>query len=107
MTLSHSIANNYLYPEGAKHFADMLTVNQTLTSVRYAVAHLLLALTAVDGACFSFLRSLDGNLLCGISYAIGTYTAVGIVAITEMLKINTIVQSIRCALCAWFLAKRP
>ena len=31
-----SLANNFLNAEGAKHVADALAVNQTLTSVRYA-----------------------------------------------------------------------
>ena len=39
--------------------------------------------------------SLDSNQLCGIGQFGGTYTAEGIIAITEMLKVNTGLQSIR------------
>jgi len=40
-------------------------------------------------------RSLDGNQLCGLNYrGQGTYTADGIIAITEMLKVNATLQSI-------------
>ena len=46
---------------------------------------------------FSFLRSLDYNQLCGLDInGRGTYTAEGIIAITEMLKVNSTLQSIRC-----------
>ena len=53
---------------------------------------------------------MDGNQLCGLYYGygrqMGTYTADGIIAISEMLKVNSTLQSIRCAFCARFLAKR-
>ena len=40
---------------------------------------------------------MGSNALCGINqYGEGTYTARGIVAIVEMLKVNTTLQSIRC-----------
>ena len=48
--------------------------------------------------------SLDNNEICGLNMLGGTYTAEGITAITEMLKVNTTLQSIRCASCARFLA---
>ena len=35
-----SFRSNRMGPEGAKHFADMLTANKTLTSVEYATPHL-------------------------------------------------------------------
>ena len=34
--LVRSLRNNRLQAEGAKHVADMLTVNHTLTSIEYA-----------------------------------------------------------------------
>ena len=44
-------------------------------------------------------RSLGNNLLCGLDEdGEGTYTAEGIVAIVEMLKVNTTLQSIRCVI---------
>ena len=42
--------------------------------------------------------SLDRNALCGLDQdGYGTYTAEGITKITEMLKTNTTLTSIRCA----------
>ena len=42
--------------------------------------------------------SLDNNMLCGLDRdGDGTYTAQGITKITEMLKTNTTLTSIRCA----------
>ena len=62
---------------------------------------------AVDSARFLVLGSLDGNQLCGLDWTgRGTYTAEGIIAITEMLKVNSTLQSIRCARGAHFLTKR-
>ena len=53
------------------------------------------ALAAVDS--FSLSRSLNDNQLCGLDYVNrSTYTAEGIIAITEMLKVNSTLQSIRC-----------
>ena len=55
---------------------------------------------------FPFLRSLDENQLCGLDEdGDGDYTAEGIIAITEMLKVNTTLQSIRCARGARFSDK--
>ena len=49
-------------------------------------------------ARLSLARSLSENALCGLNYqGEGTYTTEGIVAISEMLKVNTTLQSIRCA----------
>ena len=51
------------------------------------------------------LRSLASNQLCGLDmHGLSTYRAEGITAITEMLKVNTTLQSIRCASLAHFLA---
>ena len=58
---------------------------------------------APDSACFPLLGSLANNTLCGVNWdGSGTYTAEGIIAITEVLKMNTTLQSIRCALLAAF-----
>ena len=54
---------------------------------------------------------MDANALCGIDEKFlsrnedgdGTYTTEGIVAISEMLKVNTALQSIRCVAHARFL----
>ena len=58
---------------------------------------------------FSLSRSLDSNELCGIRLydgeVRGTYTVEGIIAITEMLKVNATLQSIRCASPARFLTQ--
>ena len=71
----------------------MLTVNQTLTSVRYAVAHLLLALAAVDGArfCSVLVRSLAGNTICHRG------EMSGLTALCEMLKTNGSLRELKCA----------
>ena len=46
----------------------------------------------------SLACSLSDNALCGIDEdGDGDYTAEGIVAISEMLKVNTTLQSIKCA----------
>ena len=63
--------------------------------------HYLLAVSADAFAFVSRARSLDANALCGLYYdddleLCGTYTTEGIVAISEMLKVNTTLQSIRC-----------
>ena len=103
------MSDNDMRPEEVKHFAEALVDKQSLTSLKYVPPeirnhHLSVA---VDGARFSFLRSLDGNQLCGLNHrGQGTYTAEGIIAITEMLKVNTALQSIRCARGARFLTKR-
>ena len=59
-------------------------------------------------ACLSLLCSLNDNQLCGIDRynGRGTYTTDGIIAITEMLKVNSTLQSIRCARGARVLTKR-
>ena len=51
-------------------------------------------------------------MLCGLNEfgeglytAEGTYTAEGVIAIAEMLKVNTVLQSIRCVSSARFLIK--
>ena len=36
LTLVHSVRGNDIGPEGAKHFADALVVNQSITSLGYA-----------------------------------------------------------------------
>ena len=65
------------------------------------------ASVAPDSACFPLLGSLGSNELFGVNRSgRGNYTAEGILAITEMLKVNTTLQSIRCALCVCFLTKR-
>ena len=47
---------------------------------------------------------MSNNQLCGLDFrGNGTYSAEGIVAISEMLKVNTSLQSIRCAAHARFL----
>ena len=49
---------------------------------------------------------MGNNLLCGLNWlGKGTYTAEGIIAIAEMLKVNTALQSIGCASRARFLTK--
>ena len=42
----HSVSENFLKAEGAKHMASTLAINQTLTSVKYAASHLALAVTS-------------------------------------------------------------
>ena len=64
--------------------------------------HSLPSLSAAPDAPIP-LRSLNNNALCGIQYGEGTYTAEGIIKIAEMLKVNTTLQSIRCASRAHFL----
>ena len=61
---------------------------------------------SIADACLllSLARSLDDNELCGLDeHGEGTYTTEGIVAIVEMLKVNTTLQSIRCVAHAQFL----
>ena len=42
-------------------------------------------------------NSLSNNQICGLNvYGRGTYTAEGIIAISEMLKVNRTLQSVRC-----------
>ena len=47
----------------------------------------------------TIVRRLDNNQLCGLTghpHNPGTYTAEGIIAISEMLKVNRTLQSVRC-----------
>ena len=43
--LVRSLARNDLKAEGAKHVADMLMINKTLTSVKYAASLLVLTVS--------------------------------------------------------------
>ena len=42
------------------------------------------------------VHRLDNNELCGLRYGGGTYTAEGIVAISDMLRVNRTLRSVRC-----------
>jgi len=73
------------------------------TAQRAMLCLILQASAAIVSAdAFAFVPracSLDANALCGVNmFGEGTYTAEGIVAISEMLKVNTTLQSIRCVL---------
>ena len=65
------------------------------------------AIVSADAFAFvSRARSLSSNQLCGLNYkGEGTYTTEGIVAIVEMLKVNTTLQSIRCVARVRFLSQ--
>ena len=53
----------------------------------------------VDTTCAYPVRSLDDNQLCGIDrYGEGTYTAEGIIMLSDALKINATLTSLRCAI---------
>ena len=80
--------------------ASLVSSNTATKSLKYAAADFLLS-APPDGGCpfaCSFPPSLNNNQLCGLDrLGRGTYTADGIIAIAEMLKLNTTLQSIRCA----------
>jgi len=70
---SVSLYVNYLGPEGARHIAAALGSNSSLE-------HL----------------GLENNELCGLDgNGVGTYTAEGIVAISDMLRVNRTLRSVR------------
>ena len=41
--------------------------------------------------------SISDNTLCGISYGRGTYTAEGIIQLSDALKVNATLTSLKCA----------
>ena len=102
-TLVHSVFNNKIGPKGAKHFAEALVVNQSLTSLKYArkctrplITDLInchKALAAVDGArfCSVLVRSLADNRICSGG------AMSGITALCEMLKTNGSLRELKCA----------
>ena len=54
--------------------------------------------------CSAHVNRLDNNQLCGLDmFGRGTYTAEGIIAISEMLKVNRTLQSVRCATLAFLM----
>ena len=54
---------------------------------------------AADTLVDTSVRSLSGNELCGIdAYGNGTYTAEGIIKLSDALKINATLTSLRCAI---------
>ena len=92
---------NNLDAKAAEHLAGALKENQTLTTLKYAAASPSLycqqPLTVLVRAR-PRARRVDRIQRCGLDYkGSGTYTAEGIIAITEMLKVNTTLQSIGCA----------
>ena len=53
---------------------------------------------AADTLVDTFVRSLDGNQLCGVNWeGRGTYTAEGIIKLSDALKVNATLTSLRCA----------
>ena len=108
----NKLTNHGMDMSGIIQLAEALKTNEGLTSLKYArppptfsIWQLSAAHSSAD-ACLllSRARSLDKNQLCGLDFmGRGTYSAEGIVAISEMLKVNTTLQSIRCAAHARFL----
>ena len=93
---------------GVAAIGEALKVNKTLLSIEYA-ANIQTSLVEdcesftpsapTDIVCLLF-GSLSLNRLCGLdSFGDGTYTAEGIVQIAEVLKVNTTLQSVKCAAC--------
>ena len=86
---------------GLNGLCEMLKVNTTLQSIKCASNFLeyycepFTPLRPVNAA-LSLLLSLTNNQLCGIDeYGDGAYTAEGIVQISEALKVNQTLQSIK------------
>ena len=84
--------------------ADVLRVNQTLTSVEYArppptflIRQLSVAHSSADAFAFVPLaRSMVGNQLCGLDrFGNGSYSAEGFVALVEALKVNQTLTSLK------------
>ena len=54
---------------------------------------------AADTLVDTSVRSLDNNQLCGLDeFGRGTYTAEGIIKLSDALKINKTLTSLRCAI---------
>ena len=69
----------------------MLVIISAISAVAFRVS-------ATVDVCECVCCSFDDNQICGIDeYGMGTYTTVGIEKMSEMLKVNTTLQSIRCA----------
>ena len=41
--------------------------------------------------------SISDNALCGVKYGLGTYTAEGIIQLSDALKVNATLTSLKCA----------
>ena len=106
-----SLDDNSFGPVGAKHIAAGLTENKGLQSLRSrdrpVIAHCLLSCimcllfvheaSAPVDMCLCCVRSLDNNALCGVDkYGRGTYTTEALTKLTDALKVNSTLQSIRC-----------
>ena len=78
-----------------------LKKNTTLVELKYAATPTRVQ-PKVPAAADTFVAtsacSLDVNQLCGLNYCgEGTYTAEGIIKLSEALKVNATLTSLRCA----------
>ena len=100
-----NLSSNLLFPEGAKALAPGLAASASLTSVwTPAHEHASLCLCTSDLHYFAFCLQLNlsNNRLCGVwlehgfyGKQMGTYTAEGIIAVAEALKVTASLTSVR------------
>ena len=96
-SLPHSLYGNDVGAEGAKALGKALETNCTLRELKYAATNPHLLSMPADSGC-SFAHRLAQNQLCGLDeYRGGTYTADGIIAIMEMLRTNSTIQTLEYA----------
>ena len=98
--LACSISGNLLRVEGAKHFADMLKVNTTLQSVKYAANRLKPQPKSnprqgLRAEKRQYPMTPYCPLICSVSS--NNFHFLGAKYFADMLKINTTLQSIEYA----------
>ena len=99
--LGHLLGTGTYTAKGIIKLSEALKVNATLTSLKCASP----PAPARFGNCQQPLTllltpvcSLDSNNLCGLDYrGRGTYTAEGIIQLSDALKVNATLTSLRCA----------
>ena len=102
----HFLGSNIGGPAGAKHVADMLSAMASLTTVcasRETTRIFPQAALLSDSLTRSLQVNLSGNRLCGIwteGFSLhqqkGTYTAEGIKAIANALRVSASLTSVSC-----------
>ena len=87
LCLVRSISFNYITAEGAKYFANALVDNQSLTSLKYALAcDFSICQQPLTALCLTLVRSVLGNHM----------GPEGAKAFGEVLKTNSCLRRLKC-----------
>ena len=91
----HSLSENYLQPEGAKHVADAIATNTTLKELKYALSHpqpcCQYSLTVL-AFCSLPPHSLSDNSMTNYGKDMS-----GVLQLVESLKVNNSLTRLSCA----------